>query len=64
MGKTIDVLVQEDESKATREFHDAHSKGRVKQQLESRVKQKWDSFDEWDTDPIETFQKFNKRNRR
>lgn len=63
MGKSINDLVREDEIKATREFHNAHSKGRMKQQLESRVKQKWDSFDEW-SDPIESFQKFSKRTRR
>ena len=64
MAKSKVDLVQEDEVQVKRTFHDAHSKGREKQQIESRINQKWDSFEDWDTDPIETFQKFNKRSRR
>lgn len=64
MAKSKNDILAQDEDRAVREFHNANSKGRQKQQVESLIKHNWDSFEDWDDEPIETFQKFSKRSRR
>ena len=40
--------------------HAPERKGREKQTLERYIHE-WQSFDDWDDAPVETFQRFNKR---
>ena len=41
--------------------HEAPAKGREKDKVRKIVTKAWESFDEWDDLPIETFQKFRRR---
>lgn len=53
--------LKEDDELARREFHKPEQKGRAKQAMSSLLNKDWRSFDEWDDEPIETFQRFSKR---
>jgi hypothetical protein len=44
-----------------RRSHNAPAKGREKDKVRQLVNKTWESFDEWDDAPVETFQKFRRR---
>ncbi len=61
MTKRRDVLQSFDEfDDVHRKVHAPEEKGRKKQMLEKYIHD-WQSFDEWDGAPVDTFLRFDKR---